>query len=310
MNVGMCFTPRPARWPKMGWFETAISALGHRVFQFDDMTGLERADAECEVIIFEHRHPGVCHPNHLVEFAPHKKAKWIQISFDTTNFSDEQVFESNARVMRLMDLELVKEHSLLHLYHQAGVKAEYMDTQGCPADMPEVEHHNVPEFDVCIFGTCISGEPDHYRTRREDVQCLRDAGLRVAWATDTPTIEGISRFTWMEPMELPSFMSKAAVTLDVAYRHDIPGYWSDRLWLALGAGACVVRRHTAMQPPLPYYSYRERDEMLRIVKELVADFRLRRETGKRCRAAVMLAHTYKERAEEVMRRAKELIEAA
>ena len=96
------------------------------------------------------------------------------------------------------------------------------------------------------------------RQRRADVRTLVDAGFNVAWASDGDKPQGVASIPWTHPDYLPALMSRAAVTLCVDLRHDVAGYWSDRLWLALGAGACVVRRFTEGQPGLPYLSYTHR----------------------------------------------------
>ena len=110
----------------------------------------------------------------------------------------------------------------------------------------------------CCQPTQAALRPSHSQQRRADVRTLVDAGFNVAWAGDGDKPQGVASIPWTHPDYLPALMSRAAVTLCVDLRHDVAGYWSDRLWLALGAGACVVRRFTEGQPGLPYLSYTHR----------------------------------------------------
>ena len=103
-------------------------------------------------------------------------------------------------------------------------------------------------------------------------------------------------------MALPDLASDAAVVLCVDLRHDLAGFWSDRQWLALGAGACVVRRDaTGLNPAMPMHVYQDVDGLVDLVGRLRGDVGQRRAIGTAAREYVMGGHTYEHRLRELLR---------
>src|SRR6185369_701488 len=164
-------------------------------------------------------------------------------------------------MLRRMDVVGVKEKSLLPAFHDLGIKARYLD-QGCPSDYPAATI-GAKQFDVLLFGAIAS----QYRQRRQDAEALVAAGFNVAWASNGWKFPaGVTQLPWTHPDMLPSLIGRAAVVLVSDYRHDLPGYWSDRFWLAMGAGACVVKRYTEGQPDGPFLTYRHESQLPDIVR--------------------------------------------
>jgi len=168
------------------------------------------------------------------------------------------------------------------------------------AEVVLFEHRDTPEWDVLLWG-CVRG----YRQRKGDVRALIDAGFRVAWAGHPSGVlpQGVEPLPWCEPLDLPALASRAAVVLGVSARNDIDGYWSDRFWLALGMGACLVHRATPGLPrhsPACYAVYRDEAELIDVVAELRSDRITRQWAGDIARRWVMDNHTYEHRVCEVL----------
>ena len=224
---------------------------------------------------------------------------WFDLLFCQTH---QPLLDLYGPLLRTMDLVLVKELWQIGAYRSLGITAEYLD-QGCPDEWPACEHPDDPEFDVLVFGSLMP----HYRQRRDDVEALVRAGFRVAWAGNNGAHPpGVVPLPWCHPSELPALMSRAALALCVDLRHDVPGYWSDRLWLSLGAGACVLKRDTKGQPDLPMSVYC--DELL--IGSCVSDLRSpihRRQIGAEARRITLLGHTYTHRCQEIVNHAERFL---
>lgn len=304
MNVALVYHPR-ARWPKWLWIQQALERLGHRVQHVRNIEQLKTADAECDLVLFEHRWPAEVHPNDACELAEKKHAVWMQWYFDLNvtepgPLSEQPVLKTCGRLMRAMDLVLVKELDLLGEYRELGINAVYFD-QGCPEDYPPCSIPEKPEWDVLVFGT------RSYQQRREDARTLLNAGFTVAWAGDAGTgqvPDGCIDLPWCEPWKLPELMSKAAVTSCVDYRDDVAGFRSDRFWLAAGAGACIVKRWSKSSELYgPWIVYRDGD-LVPHVGNIVHDHSLRRVLGTDARQFVMENHTVRHRCEEILKHAE------
>ena len=144
-----------------------------------------------------------------------------------------------------------------------------------------------------------------YAQRRTDARALADAGYRVLWAGmagSDPVPPGVEWHPWVHPLKLPELVSRCGVVLGVDWRSDLPGYTSDRTYLACGMGACYVGRCGGASPPagLAAWVYRSTDELIAIVRTAMADVHERRRRGERSRECVMARHTYAHRAEEIV----------
>ncbi len=304
--------PRHTNWPKFDWVAKAAEALGHSVRRFGSKDNLAEVDAESDVLLFSHKGSGIGAPN-ITAVSEHN-AVWVTWQFDLmalgknvplaespafNKWTSQNKWEptDNLRCLRAMDCVGVKERGLLKEYAALGVNAFYAD-QGCPSNMPRCEHREIPEWDVLLFG--CSG--DDRRQRRQDVSSLLAEGFTVAWAghVGEGIPSGVLPLPFCPALELPKLASRAAVVLGVDFRHDLEGYWSDRVWLALGMGACHVRRHTDGMTGLPMATYRTTGELIKHVSELRTDRRRRETTGHLARSIVMDHHTYESHLEELL----------
>jgi hypothetical protein len=248
-------------------------------------------------------------------FAERKTTIWVQWWRDLIAMEpakplvEQDHFRAFASVMRGMDIVFVKERSLLDEYHQLGINAHWLD-QACPADMPACEHRRAngdgfvlperPEWDVLVLGST------GYLQRRADARALADAGFRVLWAgmaASDPVPSGVDWHPWVHPFKLPELASRCGVVLGVDWRCDLPGYTSDRTYLACGMGACYVARshHDATpQTALAAWTYASTDELIEIVRIAMSDVDKRRRRGDESRRRVTERHTYAHRAEEIV----------
>lgn len=308
-RVCVVYQPR-RRWPKFRWVHEALSRTPNvEVVHARTLAEVRDADATCDVLLFEHKCP--VEENALADMAPTRKAFWCQWWFDLLAQRPDIPLDQQPtlmacpdeptpwlKTMRLMNLCLVKERSMLAEFGELGVTAEWMD-QACPSNMPACEHRENPEFDVLVVG---SGGP-MWKQRRDDVAALLGGGCRVLWCghpSGTSPPLGCHPESWVDPLELPKQMSRCAVALSVDCRSDLDGYWSDRLWLLLGMGACVLHRRggSAVRHTPAYNSHHELVEQMRVLVHNGADFC--RAFGATQRQAVMSAHTYEHRVKEVL----------
>jgi hypothetical protein len=164
------------------------------------------------------------------------------------------------------------------------------------------------EWDVLVLGS------PGYAQRRADARALAAAGFRVLWAgmaASDPVPPGVEWHPWVHPLKLPELVSRCGVVLGVDWRSDLPGYTSDRTYLACGMGACYVARYTDCGSDFPSASYSpaaalaawiysSTDELIEIVRLALSDVDERRRRGQWSRQCVMERHTYKHRAEEIV----------
>lgn len=315
MRIAIVY-PRRSAWPKMEWVAEALCNCDHEVVGCHSVGGLHAASVECDLVLFEQRCAGLNYAD-VAEIAPGRHATWAQWTFDLMatepglplveqpnlgHWTTSKTLEATdtLRMMRLMDVVFVKERSLLGEYAELGVNARWLD-QGCPSWMGRCEHSERPEFDVCLFANFTTAA----RQRRGDVANLLRCSRSIVWAGhpggDPPP--GVRAIPFVRPEDLPALASRAAVTLCVDQQHNLDGYWSDRLWLALGMGACVVRRES---PGLPchcgFSRYATEAQLDHHVGILLGRAHTdREEYGEACRDWVMANHTYEHRCREMLR---------
>jgi hypothetical protein len=302
VNIGIvCERPGSTLVCKMEWVADGFRAAGHDVRLAHSLVDVRAADAECDLLLFDHKGAGQNH-NDLAELAPRRKALWLQwyrdlIAFDPgLPLAQQPYVRSFARLMRLMDMVFVKERSLLPEYAALGINAVWLD-QACPATMAACQHPGRPGYDVLVLGSTA------YKQRMADVRALIQAGLRVLWAGlpgSEPIPPGADGHPWVHPFELPQLISRCAVVLGVDWRSDLDGFTSDRTWLVTGAGACYVRRHSLGAPPVPSFDYQDDAQLVQLVRSLVANPALRAATGALARRFVMANHTYANRVGEIL----------
>ena len=306
--------PNATMVDKLGWVAEGFQAAGHEVLRVHDLAGVRAVDDVCELLLFDQKAGGLNRAD-LIEMAlAPRRATWVEwwrdlVAFEPRAPLAEQPFvRSFGRLMRAMDLVLVKERCLLDEYTALGVHAVWFD-QACPEEMPQCVHSEYPEWDVLVLGSTA------YDQRRRDAATLAAAGFRVVWAGlpgRDPVPSGIEWRPWRHPTnELPQFVGRAALVLGVDCRSDVPGYTSDRSYLVAGTGACYVARATdygidtapgAASPAadVAAWIYDDRESLVNVVRAALADPGERKRRGERSRALVMSQHTYLRRAEQIV----------
>lgn len=312
MRIGCAYHPREhVGCGKFHFIADAFRALGHDVYHLQTMDDVKRADQACDFILFEQRGPAsLCIPD-LVELSRDRQSVWMQQYFDLNVFDDAVPLQKQApiepflEIMRAMDVVFVKEKDRLLDYRDIGVNARWLD-QGCPSTMRQANLRENPEFDVILWGS--SSRP-MWKQRWQDVEHLVRSGFEVAWATSDGTLPaGVIRLPGCQPMEIPNLVEKASVTLVVDARSDIKGYWSDRIWLAAGAGACIVRRAGVSGGCLPGIGYFTGNSLLSLVADLCENYAERKSRGEESRKFTMARHTYENRCQEVIRHAQSVLD--
>ncbi|HTI50344.1 MAG TPA: glycosyltransferase [Planctomycetaceae bacterium] len=261
MHVGIIF-PETPEWPKMRWVHDALVSLGHEVSHAPGAQGFPDLSQRCDVLILAHKGLSGRWPN-IRDAFPLRKAVVVQWWFDLIAYREcplesQSTFRSNVDILRAADVVCVKERSLLDEYRSLGVNAHYLD-QGCAVDVRECVRSESPRWDVLVWG---QGGPA-YPERCRDVQTLVAHGYRVAWAMQSGSVpEGVEQLPVCHPDRLPELAGQASCVLSCDRRHDIEGYWSDRFWMALGMGCCVLRRETSGLPEGPFITYGHRGELI------------------------------------------------
>lgn len=254
MKIACCYPHTPA-WPKFRWVHEALASLGHECVWVQNRDDLIEHEPHVDVCLFAHKSFPIRWPN-LRDIWERRQSLWAQWWFDlicTDPYSppDEQPYVRQFRPhFDAMDVVFVKEREYLEAYRAAGIPAVYLD-QGCPAGIRPIDYDAEIKWDVLVWGQ--SGP--EYKQRRKDVEQLVKAGYRVAWAGATKGVpKGVESLPWTHSDELHTLASHAACVLCVDRRTDIDGYWSDRIWLALGMGCAVVWRSAVIPGPFPVLS--------------------------------------------------------
>lgn len=334
MKIALVY-PRRRHWPKWDWVLRAVQRAGHVAKRVRSVEALECADAECDIVLFCQRGCGVGKHNVRGKLAESRKAFWVEWVFDLVAMEDRPLAEQGQfcnsdgsptvwlQELRKLDLVLVKERSLLDEYRALGVNATWFD-QACPQDMPACEHKERPRWDIVLWGC----SDRRWLQRRHDVQALVDAGFRIAWASLPSSCvvpRGVEGLPFCDPMELPGLASQAAIVLDVPARDDVLGYYSDKLWMVLGMGACHLRRWS---PGLPTrhkcfasavnetwcefetYNCNSNDLVPQVKRLLTAGVDTRRSIGQCARDMAMHGNTYEDRVRKLVRLCKFRIRAS
>jgi len=312
VKIACCYPHTPA-WPKFRWVHEALASLGHECVWVQNRDDLIEHEPHVDVCLFAHKSFPIRWPN-LRDIWEKRQSLWAQWWFDlicTDPYSppDEQPYIRQFRPhFDAMDVVFVKEREYLEAYRAAGVPAVYLD-QGCPAGIKPIDYDAEIKWDVLVWGQ--SGP--EYKQRRKDVEQLARAGYRVAWAGATKGVpKGVESLPWTHPDELHKLASHAACVLCVDRRTDIDGYWSDRIWLALGMGCLVVARYGKGfrlledldddDCPTIWDVYSDTggyvDASVKWALEFSKDDR--REAGEGCRKWVMEQHTIKHRCQQLV----------
>ncbi len=319
MNVAtISAAPSDMLVDKPGWVADGFRAAGHDVRRIHDLAGVKAADAECDLLLFD-QHGAGCNVGSLAQLAVGRRAVWVQwwrdlLLYDRTKpLADQDHIRSFGRFLRSVDLVLVKERAQLAAYAELGIKADYLD-QACPVDMPQCEHAEQPEFEVLVFGSTAYGR------RRDDARALAGAGYRVLWAgLPGPDMlpPGVVGHRWVHPTrDLPALAGRCGVLLGVDYTTDVPGYTSDRSYLAGGMGACYIARvdveaygtewsHSELAKVAPAmhaasWCYESTAELLAYVRQALCNREERQRRGRVARARIMAEHTYEQRAKAIV----------
>jgi hypothetical protein len=314
MRIACVYKPRlHTGCGKFHFVSDALGALGHSVFHAQTLDDLRYADSNCDFLLFEQRGPAeLCLPDLRDFLTGPRKSACIQWFFDLNIFDDSLPVKDQApvapflEVMQGMDLVLVKERDRLNDYADAGIVALWFD-QGCPSTMRQAVLKQSPEFDVVLWG---SASRPLWKQRWNDVDCLCRMGFKVGWFTDhgEPLPNGCIRRPGYQPLELPEVIEQGKVTLCVDAVQHIDGYWSDRIWLAAGAGACIIRRDNRSIELRPGEPYTSEAALVEIAKRYCADFRERRSCGEFARCLTLPANSYESRCEQLVNHAQRLID--
>lgn len=309
----VCDPPDAVLVSKPCWAADGFRARGHEVRMVHTIDSLRQADAECDLLIFDHKSAGVSRAALARLVHQPRRAVWVQwwrdlVALDANQpLVAQEYIKTFGELMRGMDRVFVKERSLLNEYRSLGIDATWLD-QACPAQMPECEYSVSPDWDVLVLGST------GYEQRRRDARALASAGFRVLWAGMAGgdlVPEGVAWHPWLHPLKLPELVSRCGVVLGVDWRSDLPGYTSDRTYLACGMGACYVARYChcgsefapgsyAPQAEVAAWIYENTDELIEIVRRAQADVEERRRRGQWSRRQVMQRHTYAHRADEIL----------
>lgn len=263
MKIGIVKSDSP-NWPKMTWVGEGFESLGHEVryaHHREEVISLTKGWAD--LMVLQHKSPGIRWPN-LKDIAENRNQPWVQWWFDLV-FNEPLVkpeecayFKTFLPLMRAMDFVFVKEHGLLHVYHEHGVNAQYLD-QGCPANMPEVRR-SPKEYDAVIWGQA-------YRNRVKLVQHLIHNRMRVLWVGGVK-LENADYLPHTHPLQLPEICSRARYALSVDSTNQISGYRSDRFWLSTGIGMQTITNvNTHGIEAGEYLRYKNHDDVVRILNE-------------------------------------------
>lgn len=209
---------------------------------------------------------------------------------------EQPIFQTYERMFLACDIVIVKERSLLPEYRAYGVNAYWCD-QGCPSNYPAVDRSVAPEWDLLVWGQ----GGGHYRERQRAVMAAVAAGFKVAWACAQPVPRGVVSLPWTHPNQLPALASRARCVLSCGRRNDLPGYVSDGFWLALGMGACLIRRQTPEIPAGPYWTYSNDGELIEHLRWAREHSREAAELGMAARQWVMQEHTIEHRVNDLLR---------
>lgn len=289
MKIGIAYSNRP-NWPKMRWVHEAFEANGHEVQRIKDGFHLSAVDKWADLCLFEQRDCGIGWKS-LRNYHTKRQSRWAWWWFDLIvrehnyHVGSQTAYRSLEPVWRLFDVVFVKEATRVAEYRELGVAAEYLD-QACWSGITAAEHAENPEYDVIVFGSTGA----KYQHRTKDVEFLVGEGLRVVWATNGTAPQGCDQEHWLTPERLPGLMSRGAVTLSVDILH-VPGFRSDRYWLAKGAGSVVITK---------WEDYSDHGRLLDLIRDYRSDLNKRIEVGKRNRDDTMRNHTYETRTQQLL----------
>ncbi len=297
MKLGIAAAHTPD-WPKVQWVCEAATRIGHDVRRATTANELPDLFRECDLVILGHKSLAGRWPN-VREAIKNRQCPVVYWFFDLVAATpgvplvEQQMFQTFRPFFENVDLSLVKERNLLGEYRQAGCRVEWFD-QGCPSTMPAVVPVK-PEWDLLVWG-----QYGHYRQRAHAVESAIRAGFTVAWAGTGPYPNGVVGLPWTPPESLPALASRARCVLSCGVRNDLDSYYSDALWLALGMGACVIRKATRGLPNGPYFMYHDDHEVVDRLRWARSHPEEAVETGRRAREWVMGRHTLEHRVRELL----------
>ena len=268
MRVGIIYPEMP-QWPKLRWVFEALQSLNIEVERGHSAADFPRLSQECDVLILGHKGLGGRWPD-LKHHFPLRTAVVVSWWFDLIAVApplslanQSYMSADNFRpLMQACDIVFVKEKGMLDEFRELGINAQYLD-QGCPVDVRECVRTPKPEWDVLVWG-------QRYVDRMKDAAVLAEAGFKVAWAGDVTPPKGVERLAWCHPDNLPELCGKASLVLSSDRRNDLAGYWSDRLWMALGMGCAVLRHETPGLRVGPYLRYANQWELVEKAKTILS----------------------------------------
>jgi len=306
MRVGVAY-PHDIR-SKYAWAADALASLGHDVVRIDSVDSFRSESDLCDLIIVAHKGAGM-NKTSLTAAIRDARCTVVQWWFDLIMLNDkrplaeQQIIKSFGDQLRACDVVFVKEADHLDEYTALDINAQWLD-QACPSDLAACEHRDSPQFDLLVYGTAGNS----YGKRVDVVRTLASRGHKVAWASrsEMPQHANITPLSFVAPHDLPMLASDARFTVCIDYTHKIEGYWSDRVWLAMGMGACVAHRSTDgfNAPEATHIDFECHVRLDVELKRLRADTAGRRAIGNAAREHVMRHHTYEARCQEIIERCR------
>ena len=135
--------------------------------------------------------------------------------------------------LKLMDCVLSTDGFDSAEYVKRGVDCRHWLPQGAmPEDRLLVPRPGTPQHD-CVFIGHLKGYPDRAEMRRR-LAAKWDFAVYGDYSRDGRRVWG---------RELVSILQSAKITLGSNWRNDVPGYWSDRIYVTLNCGGFYLGQY-------------------------------------------------------------------
>lgn len=195
-------------------------------------------------------------------------------------------FDKHVRIGRIFDMSLVAQKQYLPALAEAGVRQAQWLPLAFATELSPVEPVD-KDTDIAYVGS-ESAEMHPQRSALLDV-------LRV----ECPS----TRFGRASPAEMGRIYAGAKLVFNRSVKNDV----NMRFFEAMGAGAVLLTDRIfdngvedLFDEGRHYFNYRDADDLLRLVRELLGDPVRLQLMGEAARSRVMSAHTYQHRADELV----------
>lgn len=240
MKIGICDSFAD-HWSRFFWIRSAARELGWKVVTMRGPMGLEGHEAECDFVLFSQTPPMTWET--LAGLSEKRTCPWVVWVFD---YLCEALPLLHGIPWQSFDAALTKMRGL-----ELPCPNYYVD-QACPpwgepvmAGRPwrvlfpgrwAIQRQGIVEQVVQAGVDCyVAG--DNWVTDKDTVILSR--GLRCRYA-------GVA----LGNRQMREYFSNASVILGDNYSNTDHGYWSDRVWLAIAAGAVYVGQRVPGMPKM------------------------------------------------------------